>query len=69
MASDHVPQPYGLVPTGGGVRCTCGADYAIGDRFPAARKDGTQSQRTVKTMKQAWALYRLHYGNVASHAE
>jgi hypothetical protein len=64
--SDHLPHPYGLVPDGGGVRCSCGAKFQIGTEHPWTRK-GKRSKRMLKTMAHCWEQYRDHYGREVGH--
>ena len=60
MNSDHIPSPFGQVPDGGGVRCSCGTVFQIGDEHPWTRK-GKPSKRTLRKMTHCWEQFRLHY--------
>ena len=60
LADLHQPRPYGNIPDGGGVRCTCGEDFAIGRSMPDTAK-GKPSRRKLEIMKHCWDAYRLHY--------
>lgn len=60
MADLHRPLAYFTGGGGGGVRCSCGEDFAIGMTYPDTA-GGKPSKKRVKRMRDAWALYRSHW--------
>lgn len=47
---------------GGGITCTCRKfTIEIGNRHPIRRKNGRFVATQIKSMKQCWDVYRLHY--------
>lgn len=58
--NDHEPRPYFTGGGGGGVGCTCGQVFAIGDQLPDTPK-GKPSKRRIRNMRHAWNQYRAHW--------
>lgn len=60
----HEPLPFfgseGACTIGGGVRCTCGVAFTIGDSFPDT-PSGQPSAKKLTTMKRCWEAYRQHW--------
>jgi hypothetical protein len=61
----HEPTPY-VAPGLGGVKCSCGEDFAIGRPADDTAK-GSKSKRKIRTMRGAWDAYRVHWRPDGGH--